>query len=93
MSDITRTAPSSALVSIVLPAHNEEAALPLVVAAIVAAAPPNLEVLIVDDGSTDGTWRQIERLGESYPAVRGLRFTRNFGHQSAILAGLLAAQG
>jgi dolichol-phosphate mannosyltransferase len=77
-----------------MPAHNEEDALPRVVAEVVAAASPfALEVLIVDDGSTDGTWKQIQALQVVYPAVRGLRFTRNFGHQAAILAGLLAAQG
>ena len=85
---------SRTLVSVVLPSYNEEAALPLVVASIAAAAPQyNVEILIVDDGSTDGTWRQIQRLRKAHPGVRGLRFTRNFGHQAAILAGLLAATG
>jgi polyisoprenyl-phosphate glycosyltransferase len=78
----------------VLPAHNEESALPLVVAAVaVATLPYDVEILIVDDGSTDGTWRQIQLLRKTHPGVRGLRFTRNFGHQPAILAGLLAARG
>ena len=86
--------PANALVSIVLPAHDEEEALPSVVAAIVAAiAPSPFEILVVDDGSTDGTWRQVQLLRQVHPTVRGLRFTRNFGHQSAILAGLLAARG
>jgi dolichol-phosphate mannosyltransferase len=51
-----------------------------------------LEIVIIDDGSTDETWRVIEELRIKYH-VRGIRFTRNFGHQSAILAGLLAARG
>ena len=86
--------PAKALVSIVLPAHDEAEALPSVVAAIVAAvAPAHFEILVVDDGSTDGTWRQVQLLRQSHPTVRGLRFTRNFGHQSAILAGLIAARG
>jgi len=85
---------SRPLVSVVMPAHNEEAALPRVVAEVTAAASPyDLEILIVDDGSTDGTWQQIERLRHEYPGIRGVRFTRNFGHQAAILAGLLAARG
>ena len=97
---ITRTAdgpidgPHRTLVSIVLPAHNEEAALPLVVAAILdATSGHNVELIVLDDGSTDGTWAQIERLANGHPGVRGLRFTRNFGHQAAILAGLLSAGG
>jgi polyisoprenyl-phosphate glycosyltransferase len=82
------------LISIVLPAHNEEAALPLVVSSIAAnVAADDLEIVIVDDGSTDGTWRQIQALRRVYSAVRGIRFTRNFGHQAAILAGLIAARG
>ena len=86
--------PANALVSVVLPAHDEEEALPSVVAAIVAAvAPSPFEIVVVDDGGTDGTWRQVQLLRQAHPTVRGLRFTRNFGHQSAILAGLLAARG
>jgi glycosyltransferase involved in cell wall biosynthesis len=82
------------LVSVVMPAHDEEAALGRVVADVIAAVPSQeLEILIVDDGSTDGTWREIQALRSEYPNVRGLRFTRNFGHQAAILAGLTAAQG
>ena len=82
------------LVSIVMPAHNEEATLGRVVPDVIrAAAGYDLEVLIVDDGSTDGTWKQIQALRSLYPQVRGLRFTRNFGHQAAILAGLVAARG
>jgi polyisoprenyl-phosphate glycosyltransferase len=82
------------LITVVMPAHNEEEALPRVVAEVVAAASAcDLEIVIVDDGSRDGTWRQIEGLRRQYPGVRGLRFTRNFGHQAAILAGLTVARG
>jgi dolichol-phosphate mannosyltransferase len=83
-----------ALVSIVLPTHNEEAALPLVVPAILAAAAPHdVELIVIDDGSRDGTWHVIQRLAEAHAGVTGIRFTRNFGHQAAILAGLVAARG
>jgi dolichol-phosphate mannosyltransferase len=82
------------LISVVMPAHNEAAALPQVVPAVIAAVSGyDLEILIVDDGSGDGTWRTIQDLRNKHPEVRGLRFTRNFGHQAAILAGLLAAGG
>jgi polyisoprenyl-phosphate glycosyltransferase len=45
-------------------------------------------LLLVDDGSTDATWRIIETLAKENPAVRGIKLARNFGHQSAILAGI-----
>jgi dolichol-phosphate mannosyltransferase len=82
------------LISIVAPAHNEEESLPAFVQkASLELADTEHEIIIVDDGSTDRTWATILRLKEEYPSVRGLRFTRNFGHQSAILAGLTEARG
>jgi glycosyltransferase involved in cell wall biosynthesis len=85
--------PHSPMLSVVLPAYNEQDALPIVVRAIASSLVScSYEIIVVDDGSTDGTWRTVERLkGEC--GVRGIRFTRNFGHQAAILAGLMAARG
>jgi dolichol-phosphate mannosyltransferase len=51
------------------------------------------ELIIVDDGSADGTWAVILRLSEADPRVRGLRLTRNFGHQAALSAGMAHARG
>lgn len=86
------SAPS--LISIVTPAHNEQTALPTLVAAIAQAMEGRAyELIIVDDGSTDSTWTVVQGLAARYPQVRGLRLTRNFGHQAAILAGLGAAAG
>ena len=82
------------LISVVLPAHDEAEALPIVVEQVLdALGERERELIVVDDGSRDGTWGVIGRLHEMYPEVRGLRFTRNFGHQAAILAGLIAARG
>jgi glycosyltransferase involved in cell wall biosynthesis len=93
-ADVSEVRTGKTLVTVVLPAHNEESTLPLVVPAVVAATTPcDVEILIVDDGSTDETWRQIQLLRKIHPGVRGFRFTRNFGHQAAILAGLLHARG
>ncbi len=47
-------------------------------------------LLIVDDGSSDASWRIIEKLAAQDQAVRGIKLARNFGHQSAILAGMFA---
>ena len=49
-------------------------------------------VVLVDDGSRDATWRIIEELAAAYPFVRGLRLSRNRGHQNALLAGLFASK-
>jgi polyisoprenyl-phosphate glycosyltransferase len=82
------------LISIVAPAHNEEESLPVFVQKVsLELGDTDHEIIIVDDGSTDRTWATILRLKEEYPNVHGLRFTRNFGHQSAILAGLSEARG
>jgi dolichol-phosphate mannosyltransferase len=49
--------------------------------------------VIVDDGSSDGTWEVIGRLHDANEHVRGVRLTRNFGHQAALVAGLRKATG
>jgi dolichol-phosphate mannosyltransferase len=82
------------LISVVTPAHNEEAALAQTIERVAKSlCEYTNEIIIVDDGSTDTTWRTIQSLKDRFPEIRAIRFTRNFGHQSAILAGLIAAQG
>jgi dolichol-phosphate mannosyltransferase len=79
---------------VVLPAHNEEGSLGELVPRISRAlADRPHEIVVVDDGSADGTWAEVLRLRKSHAALRGIRFTRNFGHQAALLAGLEAARG
>ena len=82
------------MLSIVMPAYNEAEALPENVRAVLDSVSDfNFELVIVDDGSRDGTWRVIEQLAAAHPRVRGLKFSRNFGHQAALLAGLSSAKG
>ena len=82
--------------SFVVPALDEEASIPIVYERLVSAAESlgmPFEILFVDDGSSDGTWGLIEDLHESDSRVGGLRLSRNFGHQHALLAGIEAARG
>lgn len=51
------------------------------------------EIVLVDDGSSDGTWEKIRQTAGERPAVRGIRLTRNQGHQAAVSAGLAASRG
>ncbi|MGQ5378054.1 glycosyltransferase family 2 protein [Lacticaseibacillus paracasei] len=86
--------------TIVVPAYNEEEVLTSSVQKLLAvedqiAAQTVLgqraDILIVDDGSMDHTWDIIEKLHAMNSRVRGLRFSRNFGHQSALIAGMSEA--
>ncbi len=87
--------------TLVVPCRNEEQVLPQSALRLVAlleeltqaASIAEPSIFFVDDGSSDGTWSVIERLSTEYACVHGLKLSRNFGQQSAILAGLLAAPG
>jgi dolichol-phosphate mannosyltransferase len=86
------------MISIVVPAYNEERNLDVLhrrVSGIMdgAVGREDWELVFVDDGSTDGTWLAIDALSKSDVRVRGVRLSRNFGHQSALMAGLAAARG
>jgi polyisoprenyl-phosphate glycosyltransferase len=86
------------MISVVIPAYNEERNLDVLYATLrevmsVAAGEDDFEVVFVDDGSTDRTWNVIGALSAADVRVRGVRLSRNFGHQSALMAGLAAARG
>jgi polyisoprenyl-phosphate glycosyltransferase len=81
-------------ISVVMPAFNESASLRRVVSDVCAALKDwTHEVVIVDDGSSDNTWAVIQELGVEQPTIHGIRLTRNFGHQAALVAGLRASHG
>jgi polyisoprenyl-phosphate glycosyltransferase len=82
--------------SIVAPCFNEEQVLPEFLRRATAAAEQcgkSFEIIIVDDGSRDGTWRELQKHSAADARIRGIRFVRNFGHQPALTAGLRACRG
>ena len=84
------------MLSVVLPSYNEEEMVPVAartVHEILAAEGIDHELLFVDDGSKDATWQRIREAAASVPAVRGVHFSRNFGKEAAIFAGLSEAKG
>jgi dolichol-phosphate mannosyltransferase len=84
------------LLSIVAPAYNEEDGLPRFVEEVGRVVPPladDYEILVVDDGSRDGSRAVLARLEEREPRLRWLGLSRNFGHQAALVAGLEHARG
>ncbi len=84
------------LISVVAPAYNEAATLRPLVAALRAALDPlgrPYEIVLVDDGSTDGSGAAIGRLSAEDRRVRGLRLARNAGQSAALHAGFREARG
>lgn len=82
--------------SVVLPAYNEEQMLAKTcrtLKKILDLAEINYELVIVDDGSMDQTWKIIEETAEKDKNVTGVHFSRNFGKEAAIVAGLAQASG
>ena len=83
-----------ALVSVVAPVYNEIETLPEFHRRVTSAlAGRRYELVLVNDGSTDGSAELLEELAASDPAVRPVHLSRNFGHQAAVTAGLDAARG
>ncbi len=84
------------MVSVVVPAYNEEESLVPLTSAIVEvlrSLGKSYELLIVDDGSTDGTAAVLQSLAMKYPELRVLRFRRNAGETAALDAGFKRARG
>jgi len=84
------------MLSVVAPAYNEAENIGRFVARVVAVLEEmdeDWEIVLVDDGSTDATWRAIEDQAQGDARIRGIRLSRNFGHQLALSAGLSVAKG
>ncbi len=85
------------VVSVVVPAFNEAENIPLlhrlVCEVLQGCIPQQWELIFIDDGSRDATWSAISQLAAETSNVRGIRLSRNFGHQYALLAGMEMADG
>jgi dolichol-phosphate mannosyltransferase len=87
---------AAALVSIVVPVLNEQQVLPAFYArlkAVLATLPDAAEVIFVDDGSSDRTPALLDEWAAADASIRVIHFSRNFGHQAALTAGLDHASG
>ena len=87
------------MLSLIVPAYNEETSIPLFYNKTAEHLTQNkildnnFEIIFVDDGSNDATWSRIKSLMKKDARVHGIRFSRNFGKEAAIFAGLYKAKG
>jgi glycosyltransferase involved in cell wall biosynthesis len=82
--------------SVIVPAFNEAEGIAEfleILFGVLRSCCTRFDVWIVDDGSRDDTWQRLLAARDRYPELRGLRFTRNFGKEAALLAGLRQAPG
>ena len=83
-------------ISIIVPLYNEEESLPELTAWIKKVMDENqlsYEIIMVDDGSTDHSWKYIEDLSRQNPCIHGIKFRRNYGKSAALHCGFQVAQG
>ena len=83
-------------ISIIVPSYNEDESLPHLaewIDRVMREHGFSYEVIIVDDGSKDGTWQAAEKLHAANPCYRGIKFRRNYGKSAALNTGFAAAQG
>ncbi|MBK0383511.1 glycosyltransferase family 2 protein [Pedobacter sp. SD-b] len=83
-------------ISIVVPAYNEAESLPELtewIRKVMQQHNFSYEIILVDDGSNDGTWAKIEELHQTHPAVKGIKFRRNYGKSAALNVGFAATSG
>lgn len=83
-------------ISIAIPVYNEEESIPILLEhlkPVLEKLPYMFEILFIDDGSTDGTYQTIRDFQKHDRRIKALSFSRNFGHQAALTAGLQHAAG
>lgn len=83
-------------ISVIIPLFNEEESIPELCEWIVRVMNENnysYEIILVDDGSRDNSWHEIEKTGKNNKHIKGIRFRRNYGKSAALNEGFIAAQG
>ena len=88
--------PSRPSISIVIPLYNEGSYLSALLSELKIALEETaypFEIILVDDGSPDDTWETIRKEAQTFPRLRAVRLSRNFGKELALCAGLERAQG
>lgn len=83
-------------ISVIIPAYNECESLPELcswIERVMRAHAYTYELIIVDDGSTDGSWKCIQELSEGDSNIHGIQFRRNYGKSAALYCGFKKAQG
>jgi polyisoprenyl-phosphate glycosyltransferase len=84
------------LISVIIPAFNESSVISTCIqeiSTVMEGYGKAYEIIVVDDGSSDNTYQIIKTLSQKDPHIKALRFSRNFGKESALFAGLRAANG
>ena len=97
---LTRGSPgrleSNIILSVLIPVHNEGDQIAQNLSLIHAEASKtglSMEMIVIDDGSTDNTWQVLETIVEQTPGLKALQFSRNFGKEAAIAAGVAYSNG
>ena len=83
-------------ISIIVPSFNERESLPELcswIDRVMSSHKFSYEVIIVDDGSTDGTWDEVKKISKSNPNIHAICFRRNYGKSAALYCGFEKAQG
>ncbi|HZX74419.1 MAG TPA: glycosyltransferase family 2 protein, partial [Cyclobacteriaceae bacterium] len=83
-------------ISIIIPAKDEEESIPELtswISRVMQMHSLSYEVIFIDDGSKDNTWKEIKKVSALNPSIKGIKFNRNFGKAAALQTGFKAASG
>src|SRR4051812_35740766 len=83
-------------ISVIIPARDEEESIPELcqwIGRVMSDNGLSFEVIMIDDGSMDNTWQEIQKINESDERFKGIRFNRNYGKSAALQTGFRASSG